>query len=166
MPSDPRPPLLTVLGGGGFTFETSVLFRDLAADASFIYLASKWAGIPGTDGLPAGETHPIPEAATIGRSSRVRTAKVFAVTFAKTLSILLRRRVNVVVTIGCSASIPMLIAARVLGRRTVFIESITRGDKLSETGRLVYRLRLAETFVVQWPSLAAQFPRAIVGSLL
>jgi UDP-N-acetylglucosamine:LPS N-acetylglucosamine transferase len=161
-----RPLLLTVLGGGGFTFETACLFQPLAAEMSFAYFGYKWSGTPGRDGLPAGELHAIPEAASIGQSSRLRTLKVFVVTFVKALRILRRRPKPVVVTVGCSASIALLAAARVSGCKSIFIESVTRGDKLSNTGRVVYALRLADRFVVQWPALGVLYPRATVGSIL
>ena len=42
--------------------------------------------------------------------------------------------------------------------RIAFTESIARTNKLSLSGRLIYPI--ADSFLVQWPQLAAKYPRA------
>lgn len=44
--------------------------------------------------------------------------------------------------------------------RVVFVESFCRVAHLSLSGRLVYHI--ADEFVVHWPELARQYPRAIM----
>ena len=60
----------------------------------------------------------------------------------------------------------MLLAARLLRVRTVFVESITRVGRLSGTGRLIYHCRLATVFVVQWPALRAAYRSSRLGTIL
>jgi hypothetical protein len=55
--------------------------------------------------------------------------------------------------------------ARLLGRRSVFIESITRVAELSKTGRLVHRLDLASVLLTQWPGLARAHPGVRLGTI-
>ncbi len=50
--------------------------------------------------------------------------------------------------------------------RIVFVESIARVTTLSLSGKILYKARLADGFFVQWPKLAAAYPRAdFVGRL-
>ena len=44
--------------------------------------------------------------------------------------------------------------------RIVYVESIARVSSLSLSGSILYRGRVADGFFVQWPGLAAKYPRA------
>jgi beta-1,4-N-acetylglucosaminyltransferase len=83
-----------------------------------------------------------------------------------TVGVLLKRPIDLVLVLGTPHAVPMLLAARILGRPTVFVESITRVDQLSLTGRLVRRLRLASRLLVQWPGLRVREPGVALGSIL
>lgn len=49
----------------------------------------------------------------------------------------------------------------------VYVESIARVQKLSLTGLILYKMRLADAFFVQWEELAAGLPRALyLGRLM
>ncbi len=161
-----KPRLLTALTGGGFTFETSVLLRDLQADFDLVFLRTQWGGVPGQDGLPPGAAYDVASFASVTKPSRRQSARAFAQTFGRTLQVLRKERIAMVAVIGCSHAVPMLLAARLLRVRSVFIESITRFDRLSDTGRLVLRLRLASRCVVQWPALQAANPGTELGTIL
>ncbi len=161
-----RPLVLTVLTGGGFTYEAVCLARDLAEDVDFVYLRTEFGGRPGEGGIPAGESHLVPQFATKTKVFLGRSLYAFLVTFARTWSVIRRRRVDAVVGVGCSHVLPMLLAARLLGVRRIFIESIARADQLSVTGKLVYRLGLARPFIVQWPDLQASWPASQLGRVL
>jgi beta-1,4-N-acetylglucosaminyltransferase len=43
----------------------------------------------------------------------------------------------------------------------VYIESIARVRKLSLSGLILYRLRVADSLLVQWPELQARYPRSV-----
>lgn len=63
---------------------------------------------------------------------------------------------------GPGVCLPLIIAARLVAPATqvVFIESLCRTRRLSLTGLLVYHLRLADHFLVQWPRLATKYTRS------
>ena len=166
MHDTPKPRLLTALTGGGFTFETSVLLRGLAAEFELVFLRTQWGGMPGEDGLPPGRAYDVPPFESVTRPSRLQSARAFAQTFRRTLQVLRAERIGLVAVVGCSHAVPMLLAARLLRVRSVFIESITRFDRLSNTGRLVLRLGLASRCVVQWPALQAANPGTELGTIL
>ncbi len=65
--------------------------------------------------------------------------------------VLRRERPDVVLSLGAEIAVPFLCVGRVLGIRTVFIESWCRVTGLSLTGRLVYPV--SDVFLVQWPQL-------------
>ena len=59
---------------------------------------------------------------------------------------------DVVVSTGAGLALPFFLLGKLQRRRLVYVESITRVEKLALTGRLVYPL--ADAFFVQWGSLA------------
>jgi UDP-N-acetylglucosamine:LPS N-acetylglucosamine transferase len=64
---------------------------------------------------------------------------------------------SVIVSTGAGLALPFFLLGRLQRRRLVYVESITRVEKLALTGRLVYPL--ATSFFVQWDSLS-HLPRA------
>lgn len=68
---------------------------------------------------------------------------------------------DITIVIGTVNGLPLLVACRVLGIKCVFIESLARVESLSLTGKIVYYLRLCDYFLVQWPSLAQSYSRAM-----
>jgi UDP-N-acetylglucosamine:LPS N-acetylglucosamine transferase len=59
---------------------------------------------------------------------------------------------DVVVSTGAGLALPFFVLGRLQRRRLVYVESITRVERLALTGRLVYPL--VDAFFVQWASLA------------
>jgi UDP-N-acetylglucosamine:LPS N-acetylglucosamine transferase len=57
-----------------------------------------------------------------------------------------------IVSTGAGLALPFFLLGRLQRRRLVYVESITRVEKLALTGRLVYPL--ADSFFVQWESLS------------
>lgn len=65
--------------------------------------------------------------------------------------ILRRERPDAIVSLGAEIALPFFYLSKLLGIRTIFIESWCRVENLSKTGRLVYPI--ADVFLVQWPQL-------------
>jgi beta-1,4-N-acetylglucosaminyltransferase len=79
--------------------------------------------------------------------------------------VLVRTRPRAVITTGAGVAVPFLYAARALGRRAIYVESLARIDQLSLTGRLVYPV--VTHLFVQWPELARRYRRGrYVGAIL
>ena len=161
-----KPRVLVILSGGGFSFETKCLLQANADVMDFIYLKTEFGGTPGEANIPFGEAYLVPSFSSITRRSRRQGIRAFLRTFLTTSQLLRQKRIDLIVAIGCSHAIPMLLAARIFRTRTVFIESITRVENLSNTGKLVYKLRLATTYLVQWPSLVKRYPASRLGTIL
>jgi UDP-N-acetylglucosamine:LPS N-acetylglucosamine transferase len=72
--------------------------------------------------------------------------------------LLRRRRPDVILTTGAGVAVPFLILGRLMGIRTVFIESITRTETLSLSARLA--LPFLDVLYVHWPRLQIRYPMA------
>jgi UDP-N-acetylglucosamine:LPS N-acetylglucosamine transferase len=69
--------------------------------------------------------------------------------------ILRREKPDLVVSTGSEIAIPVFYIARLLGIRTMFIESLCRVREASATGKLVYPI--ADVFLVQWKPLLGTY---------
>jgi beta-1,4-N-acetylglucosaminyltransferase len=73
-------------------------------------------------------------------------------------------RPAVVVSTGAAIAVPFAWVGRLRGTRVVYVESLTRIDSPSLTGRLV--MPVADRIYVQWPQLVARLRRArFAGSI-
>ena len=66
-------------------------------------------------------------------------------------SILRRERPDVIISLGAEIALPFFYLGKLLGIKTLFIESWCRVHNLSLTGKLVYLV--VDVFWVQWPQL-------------
>jgi beta-1,4-N-acetylglucosaminyltransferase len=72
---------------------------------------------------------------------------------------------DVIVSTGAGLAVPFFLIGRLRRRRLVYVESVTRIETISLSGRLVYPL--ADRFFVQWPEAARSRRRATYqGSVL
>ena len=82
-----------------------------------------------------------------------------AMSFLRIGEIFWRERPDVVVSTGSEIAIPAFFVSRLLGTRTLFIETWARITSPSGTGRIVYFV--ADAFFVQWKQLLNCYgPRA------
>ncbi|KAK7291255.1 hypothetical protein RIF29_06247 [Crotalaria pallida] len=89
------------------------------------------------------------------------------------LWLMIKIRPEVILCNGPGTCIPLCAIAfmfKVFGIRwssIFYVESIARVRRLSLSGLLLYKLRMADQLFVQWPQLQQQYPRAIyVGRLM
>lgn len=87
----------------------------------------------------------------LGDFSRTDAYKIFPA-FWHALKAVRRARPDLVVTTGAAPGLVVLVAARLLGRRAVWVDSIANVERLSLCGRVAARIA-SETFT-QWPELA------------
>lgn len=69
-----------------------------------------------------------------------------------------KRKVACVISTGAGVGVPYIYVAKIFSIKTIFIESLTRIDDLSLTGKLVYHF--VDYFFVQWPELTDKFKKA------
>lgn len=68
------------------------------------------------------------------------------------LRIVLRVRPNVIVTTGALPPLTAILIGRLIGARTLFIDSVANSERLSSSGK--FATWLAHRTVTQWPALA------------
>jgi beta-1,4-N-acetylglucosaminyltransferase len=79
--------------------------------------------------------------------------------------ILKRERPTLILSTGAGPVVPFALVGRLFfGTRVVFVETITRIDKPSMTGRIMYWL--AHDFFYQWKTLGSYFPKGTYGGPL
>ena len=74
------------------------------------------------------------------------------------VSVIFGSRPDMVVSTGAGVAVPFIVLAKLLGIRTVFIESFTRVDDLSLSAKLV--LPFIDKLYVQWEELQTRYPQA------
>ena len=80
---------------------------------------------------------------------------LMAYTFLLTIKILLIERPRLIVSTGSEIAIPVFYLAKLLRIKTIFIESWTRVDRPTGTGKIVYLV--SDVFLVQWERLLAKY---------
>lgn len=78
--------------------------------------------------------------------------------FPATFRIILKEKPDMIISTGASLAINFAIAAKILGCRFIYVESISRSEELSVSGKIVYPL--VDEFYVQWQRLTAKYPKA------
>lgn len=79
-------------------------------------------------------------------------------------SLVRRERPDAIISTGAALAVPFFLAGKLFGARLVYVESLTRIDGLSLSGRLVYPL--CDAFFVQWPTTTSRRRARYVGTLL
>ena len=137
---------------GGHLTEVRVLMPAYAGEAHFYVLNDK-AMLPQD---MVGRTY------FIAHSERDWK---FLLNLWEAFAILWKERPTALLSTGAGPAVPFALVGRFLfGTRVVFIETMTRVDHPSMTGRIMYRL--AHDFYYQWPQLAKFFPKGMCGGLL
>lgn len=132
------------LGGGGFHGESELIVSrlDVPPELVLIYSGPK-GGIKEwrTQGRITAEY--VVESPTLIGTSTLSSVSRLIKNFFAALLIIKKEQIALVIGVGTSQIIPFGAAARLLGRKVLFVESITRVNQPSATQRLVKKFRLA-----------------------
>ncbi|KAL2346350.1 hypothetical protein Fmac_000350 [Flemingia macrophylla] len=180
---------LIILGSGGHTAEMlnllAVLQKDRFEPRFYIAAATDNMSLQKAqlleNSLIAENATRVPNTAQfmkIYRSREVGQSYITSVwttliAIVHALWLMIKIRPEVILCNGPGTCIPLCAIAfifKVLGIRwssIFYVESIARVRRLSLSGLLLYKLRMADQLYVQWPQLQHQYPRAIyVGRLM
>lgn len=80
--------------------------------------------------------------------------KSFLPVFARAVSILMKERPNAIVTTGSAPMLAFVLLGRLIGAKTLWIDSIANSERMSTSGRMAKKL--AHRVVSQWPEVAAR----------
>lgn len=156
-----RPRVMFTLAGGGFLWEAIQLINGVSTEIEYLYVTTSDCMVPSFNEIPEGSVHAIERVTNLTETrTRVKVLGFLKCLF-QGLRLLRRERPDMLVCLGTSISLPLCLAARLLNIRAIFIESVTRVQGLSTTGRLVQRFRLSDRLYVQWPEMANSEPGAV-----
>ncbi len=77
----------------------------------------------------------------------------------RVFQILSQEKPDLVISTGASIAVAFGLVAKLMGIRFIYVESVTRQDQLSLSGKLVYWL--SHGFYVQSPQLSKRYPKAM-----
>jgi UDP-N-acetylglucosamine:LPS N-acetylglucosamine transferase len=80
------------------------------------------------------------------------------------VAVLRRHHPDVLLSTGGGLSVPLFMVGKLTGARLIYVESLTRVDRPSLSGMLVYFF--VDRFFVQWPEAATRSRMEFVGHLL
>jgi len=75
--------------------------------------------------------------------------------FIQSLIILLKEKPKIIITTGGGIGLPICYLGKIFNKKIVFIESLSRVENPSVTGRLVYLI--SDLFLVQWKYLQKKY---------
>ncbi|HWM64859.1 MAG TPA: PssD/Cps14F family polysaccharide biosynthesis glycosyltransferase [Solirubrobacterales bacterium] len=149
----PRKALLVCSPGGH-------LFQMLCLESAWSDLDTTWVT------LEAADTDQLLEDAKVvlGRGPTNRSLRALLANFALAWRLIRRERPDAILSTGAALAFPFFLVGKLFGARLVYVESLTRTDRLSLTGRLIYPL--ADAFFVQWPEADRRKRTRYAGNLL
>src|SRR4051794_36150743 len=138
MPTRPspsqRPRIVITLTGGGYLNEAKALIRHMSDRFELHYLTTYDATSAPLDDIPAGPLHVVQQVTTLAESGILQISGNTLKCLAGAFVILRRIDPIAVICVGSSIAVPLCICARLLNKKTVFIESFTRVSRPSKTG--------------------------------
>jgi len=153
-----------VLGRGGHTAQTFALIDLLGPKYEYLYMIGLLDPLTPKKIRIAGRVLPVLTPRLLPQDSRIMSVIRTLTTLIMSFIYLVVFRPTSMVSCGTGLTVPIFYSARLLGIKTVFIESMSRVETLSITGRML--LGKTDLFMVQWPELAKRNPAAIYGGQL
>jgi hypothetical protein len=161
-----------VLGGGGFVSETITLLRNTnLPDTIFIVSGGHHLDLRAVKSINALKCQrmriwTISNPTQMGESLIIRLFLTL-ISFFEAFIIVRISKITHLLCIGSYLGLPLAFWCKLFGRKIIFIETVTRVNKLSLTGLLFYRLRLFTKFYVHYESISKKFSKTIyTGSIV
>jgi len=153
-----------VLGRGGHTAQTFALVGLLGSKFKYLYMIDLLDRLtPRKIRLP-GRVLPVIQPRLLPQDSKIMSAVRTVATLLLSFVYILVFRPEVVISCGTGLTLPIFYSARILKVKTVFVESMSRVESLSITGRML--LGKTNLFFVQWPTLAKRTHGTVYGGQL
>lgn len=147
------PRLLAAASGGGHWIQLLRLRDSFQGfDTAFVSMFDSYAGL-----VEGHRYYVVPDAHRFELTA-------FVPVFWRALKIMLKERPSAVVTTGSAPMLCFILLGRLMGARTLWIDSIANSERMSSSGRLARKL--AHKTVSQWPEVAAREGVDSWGSVL
>ncbi|WP_084251828.1 hypothetical protein [Bradyrhizobium sp. AT1] len=107
--------------------------------------------------VPAARYYTVPDASRFDKLAFLKVAL-------RAIWITLRERPNAIVTTGSAPMLCFILLGRMIGAKTLWIDSIAQAAELSSSGRLARKI--AHCTLAQWPEVAEQEDVQYWGAVL
>ena len=91
----------------------------------------------------------------------IKSILVYIGCFFRIWKILRKEKPDCVISTGAMIAFPVMLLAKLMGIRTVFVECMFNVDTPTLTGKLCYRF--VDLLIVQWPEMLRVYPKAVYG---
>lgn len=136
-----KPRLLAIASGGGHWVQLQRLRPAFAAyDTAYVSMFDSYAQL-----VAPARYYTVPDASRFD-------LRAFAPVFAKAIKILAKERPKAIVTTGSAPMLAFILLGRMMGARTLWVDSIANSERMSSSGRLARKL--AHKVISQWPEVA------------
>jgi UDP-N-acetylglucosamine:LPS N-acetylglucosamine transferase len=138
-----KPRLLALASGGGHWVQLQRLRPAFEAfETVYVSMFESYA-----EQVPGSRYYVVPDAHRFDLKS-------FLPVFWRAVRIILKERPRAIVTTGSAPMLSFILLGRLLGIRTLWIDSIANSERMSTSGRMAKKL--AHRVVSQWPEVAAK----------
>lgn len=145
--------IMAIASGGGH-WQQMMMMRVAFADSDVRYVTT----LPGlAEEFGLGPAHVVPDCNS--KTPFQAVYSLFAIA-----GVVLRHRPNVVISTGALPGVIALALGRLVGARTIWVDSIANAEKMSVSGRLA--LRVAHVCLSQWEDVAQAEGAEYAGALL
>ena len=148
-----KPKLIALASGGGHWVQLQRL-RPAFAEFDTVYVSMFDSY---REQVAGSRYYVIPDASRFD-------VKSFAPVFLKAVGILIKERPACLVTTGSAPMLAFVLLARLMGVRTLWIDSIANSERLSSSGRMAKKI--AHRVVSQWPEVAEHEGVACWGAVI
>jgi beta-1,4-N-acetylglucosaminyltransferase len=160
----PKQKLMIVLGSGGHTNQMIRLTQMLNDSYEFEYVVNDDDQKSVKKIKFSGDIYVIPRPRRIYDNSFIRACLLTIVSIIRSFSIVRNSEAVAVVSAGPGLTVPLFLWAAIFRKQRIFIESWSRVNTRSTSGKLCYYL--SDLFLVQWPELIRQYPKSIYAGRL
>ncbi len=160
-------PVAFICDGGGRTAQVSAIAAMMNLEAaSFVLYASPHHDYLSEaklrDEVPGEKTFHFIRNPMMLNVGLLERTKLFVGGVVDAFRLVFEHRFKGFIGLGTYLCVPVFLFAKLRRVRCIFIESYTRIDDLSVSGRVVYWLRLADRFYVLHASLKRRYPRTVL----
>ncbi|MEW5897160.1 MAG: PssD/Cps14F family polysaccharide biosynthesis glycosyltransferase [Nanoarchaeota archaeon] len=156
--------LLIHLGLGGHTSQILRLVDLLGPNYKYEYIIGNDDQTSAKKIKFPGKIYKIKNPRLMKDKSLLKVSLNMVPTTIRALKILRKSKPAAIISAGPSSAIPLFWLAKLMGIKTIFIESWVRVHHKSQTGKLVYSV--SDLFFVQWKSMKKVYPKAIYAGRL
>jgi len=152
--------VILTIAGGGFFWQSKCIAKGLEGCVDFHYLTPDDITDHVDRGLPPGKFYHVSRITTYG--DRVFWRKVLntITSFYDTYRIMKEVQPHAVICVASPIALPICFWAKCLRKTSIFVESITRVNNPSATGKLLSIFKLCDRLYVQWPEAEKLYPGA------